>query len=105
MATNTDDMARFLPERVRIAKTPDNVWRNSTTEVVMETVELKTRDVIAAFMAMQQQAIQRARELKDERLRAEAIKRIRAMTHFRPNDLGNRRSAGPIGGASGSPTS
>lgn len=84
MANNIKDMAQFLPPRVRIAKTPEFRWQQ-TTDITMEVVELKTEDVIAAFLSMQQQAIQEAGKISDARHRNAVIRRIRAMTHFMPN--------------------
>ena len=82
MGTNINDMAKFLPEHVTIARTPDWKFNGSTTDITIETVELKTRDVIAAFMEMQRQAMQEARKIKDNDMRTIAMQRIRRMAFF-----------------------
>jgi len=82
MATNINDMAAFLPEYVTIAKTPDWRWNSSTTDVTIETVELKTKDVIAVFMEMQHRALQEARKIRDQERRMLAMERIRRMVFF-----------------------
>ena len=88
MITRTEDMARFLPEVVRVAKTPDvmNAPCNGSRaiDVSMDIVELKTVDIINAFMSLKGQAIAEANRIKSERHRAMAISKIKSMAHFAP---------------------
>ena len=88
MATCTEDMARFLPETVRVAKTPDVIYAphndSRTIDVSMDVVELKTVDIINAFMSLKGQAIAEANRIKSERHRAMAISKIKSMAHFAP---------------------
>ena len=75
------DMLQFLPETTIVVKTPDlNIQAQRIVEV--ETVELKTRDVIEAFMNLQQMAITTASEIENAQKRREAIDRIKRMVYF-----------------------
>ncbi len=77
-----EHMAQFLPRMTTIFKTPD--WTIPAPHAfVMEYVELKTEDVIAAFLGLQREAILEAKKLQQDAKRTEAIRRIRAMAHFK----------------------
>lgn len=82
MTTNINDMAKFLPKFVTIAKTPDFRWNAGTTYITRETVQLKTKDVISAFMSMQDSAMQEAKKIRDHERRAMAIECIKRMVFF-----------------------
>jgi RNA binding exosome subunit len=79
--TAIDEMLKFLPETVTIAKTPLHVFYGD--EIKMETVELKTRDIVQAFLSLQRQAAKEACKIeKGERLK-KIIERIKSMSYFR----------------------
>lgn len=79
-------MERYLPKYTRIAKTPDvevSCWENATPPPInIECVELKTSDIICAFMRLQDEALHNLTKEHNERKREEAIIRIRRMTFF-----------------------
>ena len=77
-------MEDLLPERTRIATTPDIYYsRNSQrTAINYETVELKTIDIIRAFMVLKEQAMAEAYKIKSDRRRHIAISKIKSMAHF-----------------------
>ena len=82
--SDNDHMAEFLPEYTNIARTPDwGAYMGTTTDVVVDTVELKTRDVISAFMGLQRQALKEAGKIKQTERRIEAIARIKRMAFFK----------------------
>lgn len=87
MGTKATDMAQFLPEKVRIAKTPDITYPVDDGRAValyMETVELKTIDVINTFMSLKQQAMAEAYRITCEKRRKVAISKIESMAHVAP---------------------
>lgn len=73
-------MAHFLPKFVTIWKTPDFPFRDS---IEFETVELKTRDVIDAFMSLQRRAMEKANSIRDTERRNDATRKISNMVYFR----------------------
>lgn len=78
-------MERYLPEYTRIAKTPDRYcdWEETKIKTIkIEFVDLKTRDVINAFMNLQAEAIHYISQERNQQRREEAISRIRNMVFF-----------------------
>jgi len=76
-------MLRFLPEYTRIIKTPDpyEMWDGKQT-ARFEEVELRTKDVIIAFLSLQREAISNAGWSKAETNKKEAIRRIEELSFF-----------------------
>lgn len=81
-------MAYYLPEYTRLQKTPAvqvACWEDTPPEIkpiVIETLELKTMDIINAFCRLQNQAMANATKESNRMRREEAIVRIKSMTFF-----------------------
>lgn len=81
-------MAYYLPEYTRLQKTPPvqvAYWDDTAPEIkpiVVETLELKTMDIINAFCHLQNQAMANATKESNRMRREEAIMRIKSMTFF-----------------------
>lgn len=90
-------MLRYLPEYTRVAQTPTLVacWETNKTppKIVMEDIELKTSDIVSAFLYLQQAALENAHKERDKMLRERAIARIRQMTYFKDPLNYERRKA------------
>jgi len=79
-------MAKYLPRMTIIAKSPDFEYivnpNPPLNTVQIDRVELKSIDVINAFLALQQQAIEQASKEKNKRIRDTAISKIHSLTTF-----------------------
>lgn len=79
-------MERYLPEYTRIAKTPDtsySQWEDRDCNYIeIEFVDIKTRDIINAFMNLQAEAIHCISQERNRKRREEAMSRIRNMVFF-----------------------
>ena len=75
-----NDMLRFLPKKITIAKTADLDLQNF--EVTMEKIDIDTVDVIKAFMKLKEMALKEAHQIKSEKTRMEAIRKIERMAYF-----------------------
>jgi len=75
-------MAELLPEYTTIAKTPDlypsSADGANTCNIKKETVEIKTADLIDAFMGLQREASAE----EERRAKAESARKIRIMAYF-----------------------
>ncbi len=79
-------MAEYLPRETRIIRTPD-LWNNQScesriTSIKLEEVTIQTTDLIAAFMRIQEQALERAMEEYRIDKRQKAIGKIQNMIYF-----------------------
>jgi len=75
------EMARLLPIMTKIVKTPDYEWTVNPSppqNIVFETVELKSIDVINAFLGLQRQALEEAKRQQ----KVSAFNKIRSMVTF-----------------------
>lgn len=78
-------MEHYLPKYTKIAKSPElevSFWEDTQPPITIECVELKTSDVICAFMNLQSKALFNLTKEHNERKREEAIVRIKRMTFF-----------------------
>ena len=79
-------MARYLPEYTRIAKTPDLVYSVVAERLIqpieIEFADIKTKDIINAFMNLQAEAFHNLNQERNRKNREAAIKRIRNMVFF-----------------------
>ena len=80
MNWDINDMLRFLPKKITIAKTADLGLKNS--EITMETIDIETIDVIHAFMELKKMAIKEAQKIKSEEKRIKTIRKIESMAFF-----------------------
>lgn len=85
MSKDIDNMLKYLPKETRIIKTGDPIYRENEADISIEYEILKTRDIITAFVGLQEQAIQEVGRVEHGIKKQIAISKIRNMTHFNHN--------------------
>jgi len=83
MNKELDVMLTYLPKFTMITKTPDYYHTiDKDVSINIEQVELKTKDVVMAFLSLQKTAIKNAKRNIDKNRKDDAIDKIRRMVFF-----------------------